>query len=279
MNPTSTNQSELNQAAIWTGTGARGWVEAQDILDRLFQPIADMLLESVRPGDRVLEVGCGTGALAVAAARKAAPEGSCTGIDISEGMIEAARLRSERDSTPVHFLCADAQAYAFQPGSFNRMVSRFGVMFFEDSVKAFANLHASTRPGSELQFVAWRSAEENPFMTAAETAAEPLLQLPKRRNDEPGQFGFANAHRVTSILERSGWTHIEVRPLDVPCRLTEADLLRYVSLLGPVGRYLQEADEKTRAEVIQLIVPAFDPYRTVDGARFNAACWRVTARS
>jgi SAM-dependent methyltransferase len=273
------NQADLDQSALWNGAGARGWVEAQEILDRLFQPIGEMLLASIRPGNSVLDVGCGTGGLAVGAARRAVPGGACTGVDIAQSMIEAARVRSEREGTPVQFICGDAQTCAFRPASFDTIISRFGVMFFEDSVRAFANLRSGATRGAQIKFVSWRSIEENAFVTAAERATESLLHLPERRNDEPGQFGLASANRVSSVLEQSGWTDVDIRPLDVLCRLTDAEWLRYVTLIGPVGRYLQEADATTRAQVVELVKPAFDIYRSDNGVRFQAACWTVTART
>jgi SAM-dependent methyltransferase len=195
-------------------------------------------------------------------------------------MITAARARAGRQSTPVNFICADAQVYAFEPGRFDMIVSRFGVMFFDDPVRAFANLRRSARDGAALQFVAWRSAAENAFMTTAERAAAPLLpNLPPRQPDAPGQFAFADGDRVRRILGESGWTQIDVRPIDVECSLPAPELLRYVTRLGPVGLVLQNEDEQTRARVAEAIRPAFDRYVRGDEVRFGAACWTVGARA
>ena len=156
------------------------------------------------------------------------------------------------------------------------IISRFGVMFFEDSVQAFANLRRAARAGARLQCVVWRSAAENPFMTTAERAAAPLLpNLPARRADEPGQFGFADAQRVRSILEDSGWAEIDIRAIDVPCTLPENELTRYGTRFGPVGRVLQQADAQTRALVAAAVRAAFDPYVHETQVRFTAACWMV----
>ena len=145
------------------------------------------------PERRVLDVGCGTGSTTLAVARLLGAKGRCTGIDISEPMIAAARARAEREGTPASFIRADAQTHAFEPASFDMIISRFGVMFFDDSVRAFANLRRAARDDAELRFIAWRSAAENPFMTTAERAAAPLLpNLPARRPDAPGQFAFAD---------------------------------------------------------------------------------------
>ena len=117
-------------------------------------------------------------------------------------------------------------------------------------------------------------------MTTAERAAAPLLpNLPPRRPDGPGQFAFADDRRVHRILEDGGWTDIDIRPIDVECTLPEKDLVVYLTRLGPVGLILQEADERTRARVVEAVRPAFDPYVDGTDVRFTAACWMVEARA
>ena len=116
-------------------------------------------------------------------------------------------------------------------------------------------------------------------MTTAERAAAPLLpNLPPRRPDGPGQFAFADDRRVRGILEESGWTDIDIRPIDVECTFPETDLVAYLTRLGPVGLILQEADERTRARVVDAVRPAFDPFVHGSDVRFTAACWMVEAR-
>lgn len=261
--------------AIWNGHAGRAWVEAQELLDDTLRPF-EHLLAPAAGGNRVLDVGCGTGAVTLALART----GNATGIDISEPMVAAARARAEQEGVRARFICADAQDHDFEPGSFDTIVSRFGVMFFRDSVAAFANLRRAARNGANLRFVAWRSPDENPFMTAAERAAAPLLpNLPRRRPDAPGQFAFADAQRVRGILEDSSWTAIDIRPLDVACSLPEKDLDHYLTRLGPVGTALQEADEPTRRHVIGALRTAFDPYVDGNVVRYTAACWLVDAET
>jgi hypothetical protein len=117
-------------------------------------------------------------------------------------------------------------------------------------------------------------------MTTAERAAAPLLpNLPVRRTDAPGQFAFADQERMHAILAESGWTEIDVRPIDPSCTFPEKDLVRYLTRLGPLGRVLDQVDDRTRVEVIERARAAFEPY--VDGAevRFTAACWMVSARA
>lgn len=117
-------------------------------------------------------------------------------------------------------------------------------------------------------------------MTTAERAAAPLVpDLPPRRPGQPGQFAFADPGRVHRILAESGWSGIDLRPVDAVCTLPERELVRYFTRLGPLGMILPEADERTRARVVDTVRPAFDPFVRGEEVRFTAACWAVSARA
>lgn len=269
------------QAALWNGRAGRAWVEGQAMLDRMFRPFETLLADAAAagPAQAVLDVGCGTGATTHAIARRLGPAAHCTGVDISQPMIVAARQRVGQGGR-ADFLCGDAQTQPFAPARFDLLVSRFGVMFFDDPFAAFANLRRAARPGAELRLIAWRSADQNPFMTTAERAAAPLLPaLPPRRPDAPGQFAFADRARVDAILRGSGWGEIAMEPLDVGCSLPEAELVRYFSSLGPLGLVLEDADPATRARLVDTVRQAFAPFVRGDEVRYDAACWWITARS
>lgn len=277
-----TERHNDEQVTLWNGTAGQAWVDEQALLDRVLAPFEELLVEAVRasPARQVLDVGCGTGSTTVAVARLLGERGRCTGIDVSEPMIAAARTRAERERAPASFICADAQEYAFPHGSFDMVISRFGVMFFADPVQAFANLRRAAKAGAGLRFVAWRSAEQNPFMTTAERAAAPLLpNLPARQPNAPGPFALADERRIAGILEESGWTGIDIQPIDVPCTLPEKELDRYLSRFGPVGLALGQADEPTRTRVVETVRAAFDPWVHGESVRYTAACWMVGARA
>ena len=270
------------QTKLWNSSAGQAWVEMQDTLDQMFRPFEELLTKELSSG-AVLDVGCGTGSTTLAAARRVGAEGRCVGIDISEPMLAAARARSDREGLKAQFLCGDAQRYAFAPASFDTLISRFGVMFFEDSVKAFANLRHAAKSGAALHFIAWRSPAENPFMTTSARAAAPLLPqlaaLADRPKDAPGQFAFSDAERVRGLLEQSGWDEVRLQPLDVTCTLPEKDLVRYLGQLGPVGLALRELEREAREPVIEKVRAAFEPFVDGDTVRFVAACWDVRARA
>ena len=267
------------QGALWKGGAGNAWVDEQAVIDQMFRPLETLLVEAAASSraERVLDVGCGTGGTTLALARRLAAGARCTGIDISEPMVASARRQARQQGLPVDFVCADAQRHRFAPASIDLVISRFGVMFFDDPLAAFANLRQATRAGGRLVFVAWRSAQENPFMTAAEQAARPLLPgLPARHADEAGQFGFAREARVRDIVSHAGWSGVEVERLDVQCRFPESELVGYLSRMGPVGRALDGLDPGRRQQVIDRVRPAFDPFVGGATVSFRAACWMVS---
>jgi SAM-dependent methyltransferase len=266
---------------LWNGSAGHSWVAAQELLDGMLEPFERLLVAVAvaEPRQAVLDVGCGTGATTVALAKRLG-SAAVVGVDLSQPMLEHARLRAQREGSAATFVCGDAEVHPFEPASFDLIVSRFGVMFFDDTVGAFGNLRRAARADAELFAIAWRSASENPFMTAAERAAAPLLPaLPARDPDGPGQFRFADANGVVRTLEQSGWTEIELRPLDVECSFPAADLERYLTRLGPLGRALNDVDDATKERVLAVVRSAFDAYVHGDQVRFNAACWAIAARA
>ena len=275
-------QTHQTQSALWNSRGGEVWVEQQELLDRLFLPFERLLVDAVASGGarNILDIGCGAGATTLATARRLGPQGRCTGLDISVPLIAAARRRAENEGlTNARFIADDAQRHVFEPEAFDAVISRFGVMFFDDPAAAFANLRRAVRPDAEMTFIAWRSAEDNPFMVAAERAAAPFLpELAPRDPAAPGQFAFADADRVRRIL-KADWRDVDIQPLDVPCTLSADDLAIYAARMGRVGQMLPDLDEPTRKTVIRAVSKAFEAFTSQGVADFSAACWRVHARA
>lgn len=269
------------QAALWNGTAGQAWVASQAILDEMFQPFEAVLAAAVpaAPGTSVLDIGCGNGATTLAIARLRPEGGACVGADISAPMVEVAKARAAAEGSRAQFLVGDVQTHGFEAASFDAFVSRFGVMFFADPVQAFGNLRRAARPGARLRCIAWRSAADNPFMTTAERAAAPHVQLPPRPTSGPGQFAFADAAQVHRILDGSGWSEVALTPLDVPCTFPARALEPFLSRMGPLGHFLQEADAETRQRVLGEVLGAFAPFCDGDQVRFTAACWQLEARA
>ncbi|MGX8010414.1 class I SAM-dependent methyltransferase [Mesorhizobium sp. ORM8.1] len=269
------------QAALWNDASGKTWVEMQPILDKILAPFERLVVDAGYPGEggNVLDIGCGAGATTLAMARRVGNDGNCVGLDISQPLVALATERTRVEEVAnASFEAGDAQVYAFESGHFDAVVSRFGVMFFDDPVAAFTNIRKAARRQGKLAFVAWRGPAENDFMTTAARAAAPFLPpAPEPDPDAPGQFAFADGAKVKRILEASGWSSIEVERADVPCQIAQGDLMTYATRLGPVGGALREVDQATAEKITAVLPAAFAPFVGDGEARFNAACWLVTA--
>jgi SAM-dependent methyltransferase len=226
----------------------------------------------------VLDVGCGGGAVSLAAADALGGDTRIVAVDVSAPLVAAARERVARRGAPVEVVLGDAATHPFPAGRFDAVTSRFGVMFFDDPTAAFAHLRAACRPGAALRVLTWRAPEENPFMTAAGRATERWLPGAGRPStDAPGQFGLADRDRFAAILAAAGWGGVELVPVDVPCTLPAHRLPEDVERLGPLGAALDAVDPAQRDAVLAAARAAMAPFVHGDEARFDAACWLARA--
>jgi ubiquinone/menaquinone biosynthesis C-methylase UbiE len=198
------HEQNADQIAYWNGPGGARWAERQASQDVLLAPVADLLIDRAKPapGERVIDVGCGSGATTNAFAQKVGLSGHVFGIDVSGPMLERARQVTPKDA-PVTYALADATVYPFNPASFDLLASRFGVMFFADPVRSFANLRRALRPTGRLAFACWREPRENPWMMAPLQAVyQHVPKLPQMGPEDPGPFAFASEERVRRILAK-----------------------------------------------------------------------------
>jgi len=194
----------------WTGDRASRWVAMADDLEVQLAPVSDLLLAAAElaPGDRVLDVGCGTGPTTRRAAELVAPHGRVVGADVSDEMIAAAAARSGDDGAPIEWVVADAATWRPED-PFDVVISRFGVMFFDDPPAAFANLARATAPGGRLCVAVWSRRVDSemfdlPLTVAMATLADAGIEadLPP---DGYGPFSLADPDAVVSTLEAAGW--------------------------------------------------------------------------
>jgi len=204
------------QQRAWAQQGT-DWVTHAAIFEAVLAPFTDAVCAAadLRPGARVLDVGCGSGALLQRATDLGAHP---VGVDISEPMVAAARRRVPA----AHVVLDDAQTADLRAigdgAAFDRVVSRFGVMFFEDPVAAFTNIRAAVAPAARLAFVCWRDGD-NPMFTAGVDVLAALLESPPPAPEPgaPGPLAFGQADRVRAVLADAGWAEVAVEAFDGVC--------------------------------------------------------------
>jgi SAM-dependent methyltransferase len=272
-----------DQLTHWAGEGGDLWAAEQARLDRMLEPFIDDLLGALDPvpGERLLDVGCGSGALALAVAGRVAPDGEVVGVDLSPQMLAIARGRAADAAVPARFEQADAQTTALGDPPFDAWMSRFGVMFFDDPAAGFANLAAALRPGGRVAFTCWQELFDNEWLFVPATAALEHVALPPLPAGNPaGAFALADPERVQSLLAGAGLTDVELTPMSRPIRLGSdgEDATHYLMHTELARILLAGADEATVARVRTSVAEALDARVGPDGVVLGGSTWLVTAR-
>jgi len=279
------HDQNADQIAYWNGAGGQRWAQRQPVQDILLQPIADIVIDRarIRSGERVLDVGCGSGSTTFAFAKAVGQSGHVMGIDISAPMLARAREVTPAGS-PVEFALADATIHPFVPESFDLLASRFGVMFFADPALSFANLHKAMRRTGRLAFACWREARENPFfMVPLQAVYRHVPKMPQVGPEEPGPFAFASEARVNRILNAAGFSDVAMEPVDLALDVAIGGgmdaAVKTALEVGPAARALMDHPPETVAAAAQSIREALTPHVKAEKVLLDAAIWIVTAKA
>ncbi len=272
------------QIRYWNEQGGPRWLAWQETLDAQLSSLGLIGMDRARPagGESVFDVGCGCGQTSLQLAERVGPTGSVLGVDISAPLLGRAR---ERDGAAgmanLRFEHDDAQAHPFRAGAYDLGFSRFGVMFFADPPAAFANLLRALRPGGRLAFVCWQELACNPWMAVPVRALASVVPLPPpAAPDAPGPFAFADAARVSRILESAGFAEIALEPVETSIAFagTLENATEFMLNLGPASALLRDAGPDVAVRARDAVRKALAPHVGPAGPRLGAAIWVVTAR-
>ncbi len=260
----------------WAGERVARWIRQSEGLERQLEPVSDVLFAAadLRPGERVLDVGCGTGPTTRRAAAVVGPDGAVTGLDVAGPMLaHAAAVTPPPDSAPILWEEADATTWDPPARDVDAVISRFGVMFFADPPAAFANLARATAPGGRLAVAVWAERTESELFELPLQVALSALRSSGLDPEEPapdgGPFSLGDEDRTASLLAGAGWDDLsrEVHRLAMPFGgALSAPQAATASLdFGPTRLVTTGADDDQREAVVAALTEAFATRLDADG--------------
>lgn len=269
----------------WAGEMGQRWLANLDRFESMMEPVGNALLAhaAFAPGQRVLDIGCGGGGTTLAIARAVAPDGHVLGLDVSPVLVAEARRRTRALAAQgIDYVLADASCDTPQGAPFDRLFSRFGVMFFPDPPGAFAHLATLLKPGGRFDFACWTPLAENPWMGALAEVVRTHIDLPAPPPGAPGPFSLADETLLRQLLQDSGYSQVSCRRWQGPQwlggkRASVQEAAEFALQSMSFGRVVK-ALEPTLRERVEADIGAFlARHHTPEGIALDAAAWLVTA--
>ena len=271
----------------WAGEMGARWLASLDRFEGMIAPIGKALLAQAayQPGERVLDLGCGGGATTLAIAQAVGPEGAALGLDIAPMLIERASARAAAAGSAARFVCADAATATLGEPPFDRLFSRFGSMFFEAPIPAFANLRTMLAPGARIDLAVWANPRDNAWMMEMMGVVRAHVEVPPAVPRAPGPFAFEDLGYLEEVLTGAGFTGFEVAPYQGEQPVggpgaTPEDATDFVLASMAAGRILAEQGEGVLAAARADLAAMFTRHhREGEGVMLGCKAWLVTARA
>lgn len=272
--------NDLSQQEYWDQVAGPSWVASQPTMDAVLVVYADALREATRRATprSIVDVGCGCGATTLAA-REAAPQAQILAVDVSGPMLALAEQRARQAGDHrTRFLHADAATHALPPGSVDLILSRFGVMFFEDPVAAFAHMRKWLAAAGRMSLIVWGDRADNPWMTEMTGVLARALQLPPPDPSAPGPFALGSAAKRQAIFTGAGLMIDDAQAITAPMNVvgTPEDVLSFYTQRGPLALALQEASESQRARAMDALQAQIDRHYRDGGLSLPASAIHLT---
>ena len=278
---------EINkkQREFWSGKGGDVWVEKQNAMDVMLEPLGVAALSKLPEdlGEHILDIGCGCGSTTLSIAGNLSKNSKITGVDISEPMLDQARkLAAEKNLTNADFQVMDIQTELKKENIYSAAYSRFGVMFFEAPVPAFKNIYRSLQQGAKFSFVCWQSPQLNPWQALSIQVIKKFVDLPSPLPRSPGPFAFAEKDYLESIMVDSGFKDIAIESHEQQITMFVGKSLQeasndYLSINPVVTAMLEESSPEVKDDISSALQELFKEYSDGNGLHFPSATWLVTA--
>lgn len=274
---------------FWNDTLAPKFVAFRHILEGGLSRHSAAVMPALdfRPGERVLDVGCGFGDTAVAIGHKVGLQGSVLGIDCCAAFLEIARNRPEAAQAPqVRFARADVEQ-GLAGRTFDAAFARFGTMFFANPVTGLRAIRAALVPGGRFTHIVWRRREDNPWLIAARDVVQSFLPAPDPAGQScgPGPFSMADEAVTRAQMDAAGFVDIGFRRIDAKVEVGRdvADAVRFQLAIGPAGETFREAGALAEARRPEIEAALARMFRSViareGGLWMDSSSWLITARA
>jgi ubiquinone/menaquinone biosynthesis C-methylase UbiE len=286
---TSTAKENDEFIGCWNEILTPKWLRFRHILSgngKLHSNVA-MPRFDIRPGNRVLDFGCGFGETSLELGRIVGPTGEVLGLDCTTAFLDIAnRERDEAGVQNVEYELGDAQIHPLKESYYDVAFARFGVMFFESAVRALRNVHRALVPGGKLCLIVWRSLAENPAWVLAKNVALELLPPPgpSAQTCGPGPFSWGNEETDRGMLAAGGFKDVELFEridLDMCVGRTIDEAIDYQLLVGPSGEIVREAGEEGARALPELrarLTKVLESHVREDGVYLPSSTWAIMAR-
>lgn len=253
-------------AENWKGQVGDRWLKYVDQFEAMLLAIGEAVIaEAGFKGDEnVADIGCGGGATSFAIARLLGDGGQVTGVDIAPQLIdEAVKRAASQGLSNAHFECGDGQVFTPSRAPFDRLFSRFGVMFFDDTLAAFTNMRSWLKPGGEMVFATWAAPQFNPWMTQMGGITAKYVAVPPQDPEGPGPFRLTDESATKAMMEQAGFSNITIRRWEGDQYIggkgsSPEDALQYALNGLEIGKALADLDEATKAQAVQELTELFE---------------------
>ncbi|MDC3024329.1 class I SAM-dependent methyltransferase [Alphaproteobacteria bacterium] len=205
----------LKEQYIYWNKYVHYWLKYDDAINKKFENITEILISSLdlSKANNILDVGCGSGCTTKIISDKLNSAGKVLGMDLSLPMLKLLKKKYKQIKN-IKTIQSDAQSYNFKKGSFEIVLSRFGLMFFENPYSAFINIYKSLKKKGVLSFVCWTDFKYNDFFSIPTEVLKSVTGLKKKKiNKKPGPFAFNNKKYIYDILLKSNFSKVSIKTI------------------------------------------------------------------
>lgn len=269
-----------NPAYQWAARRGDKWCRHLSLMEATLDPVDPPLLQAlqVQAPCRVADIGCGGGGTSLKLLQQAPAGCVIHGYDLSAPLVQVAQGRAQHDELRFHH--ADVSQALPQEAGYDRLLSRFGVMFFSDPPRAFARLLRWLAPGGRFAFAVWGPPRENPWATVVRQAVAQEIELPPSPPDTPGPFRYADADSFQHLLRQAGFARLELTPwrgkLPIGGGLGAAEAAYFGLSSFSSFQELLEPHEGAFDRAHQRLTQALEPFAPEGAVWMDACAWVIT---